>query len=109
MSQSKQCPKCAGSMSEGFVMDATHGGVSVSSWIEGAPVKSAWTGLRIGGRARSEIASWRCNRCGFLEHYATAQPDRSHEAVQRSRVLLVVASLLAVLLVILGAVLLLRH
>jgi hypothetical protein len=95
-------------MAEGFVVDASHGTMGVSSWIEGAPEKSLWTGVKLSGKGRTEIATWRCNRCGFLEHYAAAAPDRSHEAKQRSQALLVVAAALAILLLVLGAVLVSR-
>jgi len=67
-----------------------------------------WTGLELAGRARAEIASWRCSRCGFPEHFSAAAPNRSYEAAQRKQVSLVVAISLAFLLVILGAVLLSR-
>jgi hypothetical protein len=95
-------------MAEGFVADATHGSVAVSSWVEGPAEKSVWTGVKLSGLARSEIATWRCNRCGFLEHYAAAAPNRSHEAAQRSQVLLVLAITVAILLVCLGTVVALR-
>jgi hypothetical protein len=95
-------------MAEGFVVDATHGGIGVSSWIEGAPEKSIWTGVKLSGRGRSEIASWRCGRCGFLEHYAVAAPDRKHEAAEGKQVLLVLAMVLGAVLAVLGAVLALR-
>lgn len=108
MAQSKQCPKCSGSMAEGFTVDATHGGAAVSSWVEGAPRKSMWTGLKLTGMSRSDIATWRCSRCGFLEHYATEAPDRKHEAAQKTQALLVVAISLAILLAVLAAVLISR-
>jgi predicted nucleic-acid-binding Zn-ribbon protein len=108
MVQTKQCPKCSGAMHEGFVLDATHGAMTVSSWVEGAPQKSAWTGVKLSGRARSEISAWRCARCGFLEHYAAAAPDRGFEAAQRKQVMLVLAMVLGVTLVLVGAVVLLR-
>ena len=110
MPQSKQCPKCSGSMVEGFVVDATHGGAAVSSWVEGAPEKSVWTGLKLAGRPRAEIATWRCNRCGFLEHYAAAAPDRSHEAARQKQALMVVmvAVALAILLLVVAGGLVLR-
>jgi hypothetical protein len=95
-------------MAEGFIVDVSHGTMTVTSWVEGAPEKSVWTGLKLSGRGRSDIATWRCNRCGFLEQYAVAAPDRSKEAAQSKQVLLVVAITLAVLLVVLGAALLLR-
>ena len=95
-------------MTEGFVLDATHGAVTVSSWVEGPPVKSMWTGVKLSGKARSDVASWRCNRCGFLEHYAPAAPDRKHEAAQRSQALMVVGVTSAILLLVVVAALLLR-
>ena len=102
----KQCPKCSGSMVEGFVVDASHGTMGVSNWIEGPPEKSIWTGVKLTGRPRSEITTWRCGRCGFLEHYAPTPPDRGQEAAQRSQALLIVAGSLGALVLILAGVLL---
>jgi hypothetical protein len=67
----RECPKCQGSMKEGFIIDHTHGGArTVGSWVEGKPEKSIWTGLKLGGRKPAPIEVWRCSRCGFLESYA---------------------------------------
>jgi len=67
----KICPKCEGSMTEGFLIDKGHGGSrSVSSWLEGVPERSFWMGIKLRGRAPLEVATWRCDRCGFLESYA---------------------------------------
>ena len=57
-------------MDEGYVVDRTEGGYLVSSWVEGQPEKSFWVGLRIKGRARLPVRTFRCRRCGFLESYA---------------------------------------
>jgi hypothetical protein len=58
-------------MAEGYVVDHGHnGGKQVISWIEGAPLKSFWMGLKTGGRRKLEIKTFRCSRCGFLESYA---------------------------------------
>lgn len=70
MARIKTCPKCQASMSEGFVIDQTPGGRAVSAWLEGAPQKSKWFGVRLGGKKPIEIATWRCGSCGFLESYA---------------------------------------
>ncbi|HEY0414618.1 MAG TPA: hypothetical protein VGD66_15905 [Allosphingosinicella sp.] len=70
MAQPRECPKCAGAMAEGFVLDKTPGGFAAASWVEGAPVKSLWTGLKLKGRTPVPIATWRCRRCGYLESYA---------------------------------------
>lgn len=72
MMQQNRCPKCEGAMGAGFVLDATYGANTVGTWIEGAPVKSIWTGLKLRGRRRLPIETWRCTRCGFLESYASA-------------------------------------
>jgi len=29
-----------------------------------------WTGIKLRGRRQLEIASYRCNRCAYLESYA---------------------------------------
>lgn len=69
--RSHTCSKCQSSMVEGFVLDAEHGGAhKVSTWIEGAPDK-AWYGLKTRGKPQFKIQSWRCNRCGYLENYAS--------------------------------------
>ncbi len=68
--RSNSCPKCQGSMTEGFVLDVNQGGSrTVSTWVEGAPEKR-WYGLKVSGKAKYEIQTWRCGRCGFLESYA---------------------------------------
>jgi len=65
------CVKCGGRMSEGFIADTTHHSrVICSSWIEGKPVRSFWTGLQTAGRRRFFAVTWRCERCGYLEAYA---------------------------------------
>lgn len=60
-------------MAEGFVIDNSEAGRSVSSWLEGPPKKSMWTGVKLDGKTPIEIATWRCGSCGFLESYAKPQ------------------------------------
>jgi hypothetical protein len=74
--------------------------VTVSSWTEGAPEKNLWLGVNLKGKRRSDIATWRCNRCGFLESYAVAEPGGLDEARRRSqlRAVAVVAVLVAAVL-----------
>jgi predicted nucleic-acid-binding Zn-ribbon protein len=65
-----QCPKCGGSMEEGFLIENDHGGSrSVSQWQAGAPEKSFWLGIKKRD-PQYPIRSMRCGRCGFLENYA---------------------------------------
>ena len=66
----KECPRCQGSMAEGFIIDKTYGGRVVSSWLEGPPVKNFWSGVSLQGKKPIEVRTFRCNRCGLLEGYA---------------------------------------
>ena len=64
------CPKCEASMKRGFLLEETYGSRGAAHWVEGAPEKSFLSGVRLRGRKVIEIESWRCSRCGYLEHYA---------------------------------------
>jgi len=66
------CPKCSGRMEEGFVLDHTYGAYLQAMWVEGAPAKSFWTGLKIKGRIKLPVTSFRCSGCGYLESFASS-------------------------------------
>jgi hypothetical protein len=66
------CPKCGRVMEPGFLLDMTHGGMTQTSWVQGAPEKSFWTGIRIKGRTKLPVKTFRCTHCGYLESYATS-------------------------------------
>ena len=69
--RSSDCPKCQGAMTEGYMLDINqHSQFTSSTWVEGAPEKSFWRGLKLGNRAQYRVQTWRCGRCGFLESYA---------------------------------------
>lgn len=104
MQQSKQCPKCGGSMAEGFVLDKAHGSVGISTWVEGAPEASPWTGVKFTGRTQSPVSTWRCGRCGFLESYATGEPDGAAAARKRAAATMVAIAVAASLLLSLIAI-----
>lgn len=57
-------------MSEGFILDEAHGTHRVSRWQPGKPVRSIWTGIKQSKADQLAVATWRCDRCGFLESYA---------------------------------------
>jgi hypothetical protein len=98
MAGSKQCPKCSGSMSEGYVIDHGDGGrTMVASWVEGQPERSVWTGLKLGGKARIDVATWRCARCGLLEHYASGGSAGHADADRRMRRAVLIAVIAATL------------
>lgn len=65
------CPRCRGSMRQGFVVDHTEGlGRVVSHWAAGAPVKSLWAGTKLPATTLIPIGTYRCSDCGYLESYA---------------------------------------
>jgi hypothetical protein len=65
------CPKCNGSMIQGFLMDRGHyNAVSVGEWVEGHPKKSFWVGTRAPKKNRKHIGAFRCSSCGYVELYA---------------------------------------
>ncbi len=72
MKRSLRCPKCEGSMTEGFIMDEAHGRWRVSRWQSGRPVTSIWTGIKQSKADQLPVSTWRCDRCGYLESYAAA-------------------------------------
>ena len=66
------CPKCNGSMTEGFIIDQGYGTAHVSTYQGGEPRKSIWTGIKQNKKEQFTITTLRCNRCGYLENYAQA-------------------------------------
>jgi ssDNA-binding Zn-finger/Zn-ribbon topoisomerase 1 len=69
------CPDCGGTMQLGYTAD--RGDYSVAAqgfWVEGAPEMSKFlgmdAGLKIKDRARYDIVTYRCERCGLLKSYA---------------------------------------
>jgi len=59
-------------MEPGFVIDKGERGGSVSApeWAEGTPEPSFWMGLKLRGRERHPVTTYRCTTCGYLESYA---------------------------------------
>lgn len=64
-------------MTEGFIADKTFGGVAPSDWIEGAPVKSFWSGTKTKNKKQYLVSTFRCADCGFLESYAAEVKEPS--------------------------------
>jgi hypothetical protein len=69
---SGRCPKCDGSMADGFIVDEGYGHYAVSTWHPGQPRKSIWTGIKRSKAEQLKISTRRCERCGYLESYAPA-------------------------------------
>lgn len=70
--KSYKCSKCQGTMTEGFLADTTRSAINAGQWIEGFEEKSIWGGVKLRGKNKYNVQSWRCQRCGFLENYANA-------------------------------------
>ena len=58
-------------MEEGFIMDATYGGVGVARWVAGQPEPSFWRGTKVRDKEQRKLTTYRCPQCGYLESYAT--------------------------------------
>lgn len=74
MTPSTPCPKCAGEMQPGFLLEKSDGYRACTEWISGAPEDKALGGVVVKGRAQYPVRSYRCAACGFLEHYALPGP-----------------------------------
>ncbi|NNF58694.1 MAG: hypothetical protein HKN04_10685 [Rhodothermaceae bacterium] len=72
----KTCLRCGGAMEEGYVLDITDSGKKTAKWIEGAPERSVWVGLKTGSRRSFALRAYRCAECGFVDLYA---PGRGEE------------------------------
>lgn len=69
--ESPTCPRCRSAMDRGYLLDRTHGGFGVGTWLEGPPRISNLGNLIRPRLERSiPIACYRCTGCGFLELYA---------------------------------------
>ena len=69
-SRSLTCPRCSGTMEPGYVIDEGYGTRSVANWVAGEPERSIWTGLKLRGKSKVAVTTYRCRRCGYLESYA---------------------------------------
>ena len=65
-----ECARCGGTMEPGFILDEGYGKIGPEKWVEGTPQFSIWTGLKLRGKDRLQVTSYRCRRCGYLESYA---------------------------------------
>jgi hypothetical protein len=57
-------------MEPGFVVDHDHGSYRQSVWMSGLPEKSFWTGVKVRGREKLPVVTFRCPGCGRLDAYA---------------------------------------
>jgi hypothetical protein len=64
------CPACDRPMETGFLVDHGHGVVLPAAWVPGVPEWSRWRGLRLKGRTKMPVTTFRCPECGRLESFA---------------------------------------
>jgi hypothetical protein len=57
-------------MEPGFLVDHSYATVEAPEWVEGPVEASVWTGVKLRGRERRRVETYRCVRCGYLESYA---------------------------------------
>ena len=67
---SLECPRCQGMMERGYILDESYGKRTVTQWVAGEPETSIWTGLKLRGKAKFTVTTFRWRRCGYLESYA---------------------------------------
>jgi Zn ribbon nucleic-acid-binding protein len=72
MVEAVKCLRCGGAMEEGFIPDRGHYGIETAptTWVEGEPETSFWSGLNTDDRRRYIVIINRCVQCGWLEQYA---------------------------------------
>lgn len=68
--RSLSCPRCTGSLEPGYIVDEGHGTKLVEKWVAGTPERSIWTGLKLRGKEKLDVTTYRCKPCGYLESYA---------------------------------------
>ncbi len=73
MESTSVCPKCNGTLEEGFVFYFAGGSNIVNTWVEGPPEKDWLRGTKIAGRRQFKTVTYRCHQCGYLESYAREQ------------------------------------
>lgn len=70
----KDCPKCSGKMSIGYLVEGIGMGIATlynpDRWVEGERKTEK---LRIGYRKEFSVDSFRCSACGYLEFYASRE------------------------------------
>ena len=66
------CVKCAKKMELGFILDQVMQGnyAAKAEWADGRPERSFWTGVKLKGKKRYPVQTYRCPTCGYLESYA---------------------------------------
>lgn len=59
-------------MEPGFFVDHGYGAVYPTAWVAGLPKWSKWLGLRLKGKTKMPVTTFRCAQCGRLDSFARA-------------------------------------
>lgn len=71
MSAGSACRWCdTGRLEEGFIEDRGEGSSGFARWVDGPLERGIFGGAKRMGKARMQIAAYRCNQCGHLELFA---------------------------------------
>jgi hypothetical protein len=71
-----ECPHCKRRMEQGYMLEKGDSNApAVTHWVQGAPEKSFWMGLKLQGRPVIPVMTYRCEKCGYLESYARPVPE----------------------------------
>jgi hypothetical protein len=57
-------------MESGYILDEGYGNQTVGQWFAREPERSIWAGLKLHGKTKLDVTTYRCKRCGYLESYA---------------------------------------
>jgi hypothetical protein len=65
------CPKCNIQMQQGYILDSMYGNLvtTTSKWSKGEPKKILSFALPSADKKSTEITTYRCPECGYLESY----------------------------------------
>jgi predicted nucleic-acid-binding Zn-ribbon protein len=83
MERNIKCPKCQRAMQKGYIPDATYGGVVLGTWVEGEVETGFLGAIKLKGKTRRTITTYRCNSCGYQES-ADPQDNATTGSCRRS-------------------------
>lgn len=64
------CPDCQRPLEGGYMLSNDGTYPTVGTWVQGAPEKSRWTGLKLKGKRQLPVYGWRCPSCMQVRLYA---------------------------------------
>jgi hypothetical protein len=64
------CPQCAEPMEHGHIVDHGYGAIYPIAWVAGAVEWSRWVGMKLKGKTKMPVTTFRCPRCGRLDSFA---------------------------------------